>query len=78
MHVWDKFQIIHSMYKATTCRIKLPRGITEAFPSTCGVKQGDVLSSLYIFINDLVKSLDISVGHQIVVIGLSINSSLRR
>ena len=78
MHVWDKFQIIHSMYKATTCRIKLPNGITVAFPSTWGVKQGDDLSPLLfnIFMNDLVKSLDISGGDPIVVNGLLINSLL--
>ena len=78
MHVWDKFQIIHSMYKYTKCRIQLPSGIIEAFSSTCGVKQGDVLSPILfnICINDLVKSLDISAGDPIVVNGLLINSLL--
>ena len=58
--------------------IKIPSGITIEFPSTCGVKQGDVLFSLLfnLFINYLVKSLETSGCDPIVVNGLSINSLL--
>ena len=66
------FQTIHSMFKDTKCMIKLPREITEAFPSTYGVEQGVVLSPLlfHIFNSDLVKSLDISGGDIIVCNGV--------
>ena len=40
------FHIIYSMYKGTNCRIKFPNGMSEDFPTTCGVKQGDVLGPL--------------------------------
>lgn len=54
------FNIIHSMYQNTNCRIKFPNGLSPHFPSTCGVKQGDVLSpTLFnIFINGLISELD--------------------
>ena len=70
------FRIIHSMYEDICCRIKFLNGISDEFPSTRGVKQGDVLSPLLfnLFINDLVKSLDSSECDPIVIGDLTINS----
>ena len=72
------FRIIHSMYEDTCCRIKFSNGISDEFPSTCGVKLGDVLSPLLftLFINDLVKSLDSSECDPVVSGDLTINSLL--
>ena len=42
------FQIIYSMYQDTRCRIKFSNGVGNEFFSTCGVKQGDVLSPIYL------------------------------
>ena len=54
------FNIIYSMYQNTRCRIKFPNGLSQYFPSTCGVKQGDVLSpTLFnLFINGLIDDLN--------------------
>lgn len=56
------FNIIYSMYQNTRCRIKFPNGLSHYFPSTCGVKQGDVLSpTLFnLFINGLIEDLNLS------------------
>ena len=68
------------MYEDTCCRIKFSNGISEEFPSTCGVKQGDVRSPLFhvfnLFLNDLVKSLDSSEFDPVVIGDLTINSLL--
>lgn len=41
------FNIIHSMYTDTICRIKFSNGLSAPFSSERGVKQGDVLSLYY-------------------------------
>ena len=71
------FQIIYSMYQDTKCRIKFSNGVSNEFSSTCGVKQGDVLSPLLfnLFIDGLVKKLKISKCDP-VVIKSSVNSLL--
>ena len=63
------FQKIYSMYQDTRFRIKFSNGVGNEFFSTCGVKQGDVLSPLlFIFlIEDLVKKLNISNCDPVVI-----------
>lgn len=41
------FNIIHSMYTDTICRIKFSNELSASFSSERGVKQGDVLSLYY-------------------------------
>jgi hypothetical protein len=42
------FKMIYSMYQDTHCRIQFQNGISPEFLSTCGVKQGGVLSVHYL------------------------------
>ena len=53
------FKMIHSMYQDTHCKIKFKTGISRDFVSTCGVKQGDVLSPILfnLYINSIVDDL---------------------
>ena len=55
----NMFNIIFSMYENTKTKIKFASGLSKAFTSECGVKQGDILSpSLFnIFINGIVDEL---------------------
>ena len=63
------------MYEDTCYRIKFSNGISDEFPSTCGVKRGNVLSPLLfnLLINDLVKTLDSTECDPTVIGDLSIN-----
>ena len=72
------FQIIKSMYDVTCCRIKFLNGISEEFPSTCCIKQGDALSPLLfnLFLNDLVETLSTAECDPIVIDDLTVNSLL--
>ena len=72
------YNIIRSMYTDNICKIKFANGLSKQFPSTCGVKQGDVLSPILfnLFIDDLVKNLNSCPSGAISVNGLSINSLL--
>ena len=73
------FNIISSMYKDTNARLKFSNGLSETFPSECGVKQGDVLSpTLFnIFIDGIVSDLRSERNCEPVVInGMSINCLL--
>ena len=72
------YNIIRSMYTDNICKIKFANGLSKQFPSTCGVKQGDVLSPILfnLFIDDLVKNLNSCQSGAISVNGLSISSLL--
>ena len=73
-------QTIYSMYQDSKCRNKFSNGVSNEFSSTCGVKQGDVLSRLLfnLFIADLVKKLIISNCDPIVIKYISVNTLLCR
>ena len=70
------FNIIYSMYQDTRCRIKFQNGLSQFFPSTCGVKQGDVLSPILfnLFINGLSDDLDNSHTNPLMVGDVTISS----
>ncbi|MCU7801369.1 MAG: reverse transcriptase family protein, partial [gamma proteobacterium symbiont of Lucinoma myriamae] len=53
------YWIIKSMYTDAHSRIKFNGGLTDPFKTTCGVKQGDVLSPLLfnLYINDIVNHM---------------------
>ena len=72
------FYIIYSMYQNTTCRIKFPNGLSQYFPSFCGVKQGDVLSpTLFnLFINGLSDDLNNDTTDPIVIGDVKVTSLL--
>ena len=66
------------MYEDTLCRIKFQHGLSDEFLSTCGVKQGDVLSpTLFnIYINGNVNNLNNSNTDPIKIGNTNINSLL--
>ena len=62
-------RIIYSMYQNTNCRVKYSNGTSKVFPSSCGVKQGDVLSPLLfnIFINGITDKLEVPETEPVVL-----------
>lgn len=66
------------MYQNTRCKIKFPNGISQYFLSTCGVKQGDVLSpTLFnLYINGLSKDLNNGDTNPIVIGDVKVTSLL--
>ena len=54
------FSLLKNMYGKTRLSVRLPRGITELFPSNVGLKQGCNMSSILfnLFINDIDKVFD--------------------
>ena len=72
------FNVIFSMYQNTNCRIKFQNGITHAFPSTCGVKQGDVLSPILfnLYINGLIQDLNQKITDPVVVEDVTLSALL--
>jgi hypothetical protein len=69
------FNIIHSMYTDTICRITFSNGLSAPFSSERGVKQGDVLSHLlcHYFINNLVDDLNKDNTDPVVIGDTSVN-----
>ena len=63
--LWDKgirgkmWRVLKDFYRATRCKIRVGKGLTEEFSVEKGVKQGAVLSPILfsIFINTLVEKL---------------------
>ena len=69
------YNIIRSMYSNNSFKIKFANGLSKRFLSSCGVKQGDVLSPILFisFIDDLVKKLNSFPSGAISINGLSIH-----
>ena len=66
------------MYQNTRCKLKFQNGTSQEFISTCGVKQGDVLSpTLFnLYINGLIKDLSNVTNDPLMIGDTSINCLL--
>ncbi len=56
------YRSIKQMYSNTCTRVKLPGGLTEAFETNKGIRQGDSLSPLLfcLYIDDIRDLFDVS------------------
>ena len=77
------FKMVHSMYQDTHCKIKFKTGISRDFisrdfVSTCGVKQGDVLSPILfnLYINSIVDDLEKAKTDPVIVGDVQVKSLL--
>ena len=72
------YNIIRSMYSNNSFKIKFVNGLSKRFLSSCGVKQGDVLSPILfnLFIDDLVNKLNSFPSGASSINGFSINALL--